>query len=41
MNQTRNRWFALILLMGKSVVCLTLADNRLQNISTRGVVEMF
>ena len=39
MNQTRNRWFALILLMGMSVICPTLADNRLQNISTRGVVE--
>ena len=39
MNQTRNGWFALILLMGMSVICPTLADNRLQNISTRGVVE--
>ena len=39
MVERSNRWFALILLMGMGVICPAPADNRLQNISTGGVVE--
>ena len=39
MVERSNRWLALILLMGMGVICPAPADNRLQNISTGGVVE--